>query len=155
MLKEVKITIGNVCFISDPLGKKILLLKRCRNPMKDLYTGVGGKTHPDEDIRSSCIREVKEETGLDVSHVELKGIIKTVLETHNSSWILFVYTAKAHSEAVQACEEGTLEWVDRDAISSVNLIGFIREIIPHILTTGNLIEGTIFHDAEGNVLKRL
>lgn len=75
MLKDQKITVGTVCFIRDIEDKKVLLLKRNNHPMKDLYTGIGGKTHFDEDIHLSCIREAKEETGLDIFEVELKAVI--------------------------------------------------------------------------------
>lgn len=51
---EQKITVGNVCFIRNPARRQVLLLKRNHEPMQNLYTGVGGKTHCLEDIRTSC-----------------------------------------------------------------------------------------------------
>ncbi len=61
---EKKFTVGNVCFITDPNHGHVLLLERSREPLKGLWTGVGGKTAFDEDVKGSCLREVKEETGL-------------------------------------------------------------------------------------------
>lgn len=149
---EGKTTIGNVCFIKDASNKKVLLLKRNREPMKGLYTGVGGKTFFEEDIRSSCFREVKEETGLEICELELKGVIKTILCGGNSAWILFVYTAKSQSNNFHECPEGILEWLDIDSLDSVDLIGFIKEIITHVLSRTNFIEGTLVHDLQGNIL---
>jgi 8-oxo-dGTP diphosphatase len=81
-----------VCFIQDKKRQKVLLLHRAKSPMKDLWTGVGGKTDFLEDIHRSCCMEVFEETGLTPSNVCLKGVLKTILEGGTSSWLLFVYT---------------------------------------------------------------
>src|SRR3989344_7565531 len=149
---DKKIVVGNVCFIKDEENKKVLFLKRSREPMQHMCTGVGGKTDFDEDINISCIREVKEETGLDVDEVKLKGVIKTILEGKDSSWILFVYTANKFNGKLINCDEGELNWVNYDEIYSQNLIGFIKKILPHILED-DFIEGTIKHDLKGDVIE--
>ena len=149
---ENKLTVGNVCFIFDREAKNILLLTRSREPMKGLVTGVGGKTHFDEDIHVSCIREIKEETGLDVKDVNLRGVIKTLLAGANSSWLLFIYTAKAIDNEFRSCDEGELRWIDCHDLMSQNLIGFIREVLPHILSDKKFVEGIIQHDETGKVL---
>jgi len=150
---DKKITIGNVCFIVDEEKQKILLLKRNNEPMKGKCTGVGGKTLFEEDINFSCIREVKEETGLNVKEVRLKGVIKTILKGKNSSWILFVYTANNFTGSLIKCNEGELKWVDKDYILSESLIDFIRRIIPYVLSGNEFVEGTIVHDIKGNVIE--
>src|SRR5689334_8242789 len=109
---ETKLTIGSVCFICNHDSTKMLLLKRNRNPMQGKYTGVGGKTSYMEDIRSSCFREVQEETGLDIFELCLKGIVKTIAQDGLSSWILFVYIGTAEQTELNHCDEGDLEWVD-------------------------------------------
>lgn len=148
----MKITIGNLCFVTNADNKKVLLLKRNREPMKDLYTGVRGKTHFEEEINLSCLREVKEETGLEVIELKLKAVVKTILAGQNSSWILFVYSAKALSEHCIDCDEGTLEWVDIQLLDQYPLIGFVREIIPHVFLNENVLEATFHHDMQGQVL---
>lgn len=150
---DYQITIGNLCFILDKNNRKILFLKRFKEPMKGMYTGVGGKTMFAEDINLSCIREVKEETGFDVKDLKLSGVIKTILEGKNSSWVLFVYTTSNFSGKMIDCDEGELKWVDREEAFSLNLIGFIKRILPHILEENKFVEGTLFHDNNGDVLK--
>jgi 8-oxo-dGTP diphosphatase len=149
---EKKITIGNVCFIFDKNREKVLLLHRFREPMKNAFTGVGGKTEFHEDIHLSCHREVTEETGLTPQNVQLKGIVKTLVDGGSSSWILFAYTAEAPHERIQDSDEGTLEWTPIQEIGSRNIIGFIREIMPYILDKSSFFEGTIVHDMQGNVI---
>lgn len=151
---EPKIIVGNVCFIRDEARQRVLFLKRNREPMKDLFTGVGGKTNFDEDIHASCLREVKEETGLDVLDLKCKGVIKTVLDGKDSSWILFVYVADHFNGEMIACDEGELQWIPYDRISSLDMIGFIREILPYVLMDDQFVEGTFRHDLRGTVLER-
>ena len=82
-MEQGKITIGNVCFLID--NDHVLLLERSFEPMKGMLTGVGGKTNFEEDIHDSCVREIKEETGLIAKNLKLRAVIKTVLEGGNSS----------------------------------------------------------------------
>lgn len=147
-MSELKI--GNVCFLFDPPRKQVLLLKRNREPMKSLYTGVGGKTGFTEDIYSSALREIKEETGFAPSHITLKAVVKTILDVQPpSSWILFAYVGKVGTKEVPHCDEGTLEWVDLEELPKKPLIGFIREIMPHLIRGESLLECTLVHDQRG------
>ncbi|MFA8435219.1 MAG: NUDIX domain-containing protein [Marinifilaceae bacterium] len=153
-MKKGKLTIGTVCFLQDKENDRILFLNRSREPMKDMFTGVGGKTEFEEDINESCVREIKEETGLDACNLKLKGILKTILDGADSSWILFVYTSDDFSGKQIDCSEGELKWIHKDDIQNLNLIGFIREILPMVLSEDALIEGTIRHDGNGNVVEK-
>ncbi|MFA6376578.1 MAG: NUDIX domain-containing protein [Candidatus Paceibacterota bacterium] len=148
-----KITIGNVCFIKDNINNRVLLLKRNREPMQSMYTGVGGKTLPEESPFDSCVRETKEETGLDISEVNLRGVVKTILDGGDSSWILSVYTATGFGGGMIKCGEGDLEWIDISSINSYGLIGFVRKIMPYILDESVIFDGVIIHDIKGNVIK--
>jgi 8-oxo-dGTP diphosphatase len=152
-MNNKSLTIGTVCFLIDEKTGKILLLERSRSPMKNKVTGVGGKTNFEEDILSSCIREIKEETGFEAKNLRLNGIIKTIEESLDSSWILFIYTCCEFYGQQSECPEGKLFWIDRNDVQNQNLIGFIKELIPHILN-GDSFEGTIIHDMEGNVISK-
>ncbi len=150
----MKITVGTVCFIFDRENSKVLLLKRAFEPMQGMVTGVGGKTHFNEDIKASCVREVKEETGLDVINLKLHGVVKTLLKGYDSSWILSVYSTDSYSGDIIECPEGELMWVDTEDIYDHNLIGFIRDIMPAIIENG-FVEGTIEHDIKGNIIDKV
>jgi 8-oxo-dGTP diphosphatase len=152
-MMDSSLTIGTVCFIIDKNSRKVLLLNRSNEPMKNMLTGVGGKTRFDEDISQSCIREVKEETGFDVIDLKLSGVLKTIAEDRKSSWILFVYSTYDFEGKQINCDEGELKWVNIDEIYNVNLIGFIREILPFVMEEKNVFEGTIIHNSVGEVLE--
>ena len=61
--------------------------------------------------------------------------------------------AETFSKQLQSCNEGELLWVPQDQIFSLKLIGFIRKILPFVLEDDSFVEGTIFHDMQGNIIK--
>jgi len=144
-------TIGDVCLVRK--NGKILLLCRNREPMKNKWTGIGGKTKFSEEPLESCAREVREETGLDIQP-KLAGVITTINKPEGSKWLLFVYTASGCRGKLKRCREGTLEWVDEERLYERDLIGFIRVLLPHVLskTRKGILTGKIVHDEKGEVL---
>ncbi len=57
-----------------PYEGKIVLIKRRNEPFKDHYALPGGIVEYGESVESALIREVKEETGLDVEIYRLVGV---------------------------------------------------------------------------------
>ena len=82
----------------------------------------GGETEFHEDIRSSCLREIKEETGLTVDSLALRGIVKTILEDDSSSWwpveqtLLYAQKARCTSANSQKSLSLRLRESSRDSI---------------------------------------
>jgi 8-oxo-dGTP diphosphatase len=62
----------STAIISYP-GNKILLIKRNTIPFKGYWALPGGRMDPGETIEQTIVREVKEETGLDVTIVRKVG----------------------------------------------------------------------------------
>jgi 8-oxo-dGTP diphosphatase len=54
-------------------GNKILLIKRNTIPFKGYWALPGGRMDPGEKVEQTIVREVKEETGLDVTIVRKVG----------------------------------------------------------------------------------
>jgi len=141
-----KIIVGDVCFIRR--DGKVLLLLRKKEPLKGKWTGVGGKTEFDEEPFESCVREVKEETGLTIEP-ELTGILTSINVKENSKWILFVYTADKWKGDLKQGSEGMLEWVGEDKHYEKDL-AFVGISLPYILNKKirGLITGKIVHDGD-------
>jgi len=53
---------------------KVLLLERNHPPFEGSWVLPGGLVEPDETGREACVREIKEEVGLDVSVAEFAGL---------------------------------------------------------------------------------
>jgi 8-oxo-dGTP diphosphatase len=120
-----------LCFITH--GNDILLLKRGEHKRvyPGRYNGIGGHIERDEDPLSGMIREIQEETGLDVKNVRFRGVIH--IDAGEATGILvFVFSAEASSRDFTGNDEGTLEWVSREAIDALPSVEDLPILIPLI-----------------------
>jgi 8-oxo-dGTP diphosphatase len=120
-----------LCFIIN--GDDVLLIKRAMHKriFPGCYNGVGGHIERDEDPLTGAIREMQEETGLDVSNVRFRGVIH--VDAGAATGILvFVFSAESASRSFTANDEGTLEWVARDQMDDLPLVEDLPVLIPLI-----------------------
>ena len=123
-----------LCFVTH--GDDVLLLRGA--PTKRLwpnkYNGAGGHVEPDEDVRSAALREIHEETGLEVRDLRLRGVINLPVDTEDNTGIMvFIFTAAAETREVQPSEEGTLEWVPRERLLALDLVEDLPTLLPRVL----------------------
>ena len=95
-----------------------LLLKRLKEPNKDMYTPLGGKLDPFESPLQSAIRETWEEAGIKLDSMQFCGIL-TETSPLSYNWINYVYLAEIEEKAPPLCNEGTLEWIHFDSLLQV------------------------------------
>jgi 8-oxo-dGTP diphosphatase len=122
-----------LCFVTH--GDEVLLLRGA--PTKRIwpnrYNGVGGHVEAGEDIYTAAIREMREETGLGVTDVRLRGIVNIDLG-EETGIILFVFTARALGRDAHPSPEGTPEWVKQDRIATLDLVEDLPKLLPRVLT---------------------
>ncbi len=87
---------------------------------KDKWIGVGGHFEAGESPEECVLREVKEETGLTLLSWQFRGVITFSSEGWEDEYIC-LFTADRFSGELTACDEGVLEWVDREAVLKLNL----------------------------------
>ncbi|MCD8021204.1 MAG: 8-oxo-dGTP diphosphatase [Clostridiales bacterium] len=87
---------------------------------KDKWIGVGGKFEDKESPEECLLREVKEETGVTLTSYRLRGIVTFVSDRWVTEY-MFLYTANAYEGEIQACNEGTLEWVPKKDLYRLRL----------------------------------
>jgi len=77
------------------------------------YNGVGGHLEPNEDIATGMIREVREEAGIEVTEMSLRGSINwTNFGPKGENWLAFVFLIIGYKGApAAASNEGPLQWV--------------------------------------------
>lgn len=123
-----------LCFITH--DDDVLLLRRARAKRlwPDQYNGVGGHVRPDEDVHSAARREIREETGLAVSDLSLRGVINVPLAGSSKGILLFVFTAKAKDRGVRRSAEGTPEWVPLDDVDQLDLVEDLPILLPRVLS---------------------
>ncbi len=108
--KRWKVVPRTLCFIT--YQDQLLLMKRAphKRVFPNHYNGVGGHIERYEDPITSAIREIKEETGLDVHNVRYCG--STHIDAGEDNGImLFIFTAEALQKKIIDSEEGTLHWL--------------------------------------------
>jgi 8-oxo-dGTP diphosphatase len=128
--------IAVLCYLRDAQGR-LLMLHRCKPPNQGMYSPIGGKLEPTtgESPHGCAIRETEEETGLVVKEGEMRlmGMVSETAYEGECHWLLFLYEVirvVGHDEIVAyEMDEGTLEWLDRDHIQSLDLPKTDREII--------------------------
>jgi 8-oxo-dGTP diphosphatase len=107
---------ATICVIKN--GDSFLLLKRLKEPNKDLYTPVGGKLDPYETPLDGAIRETMEETGILIKTMDFCGIL-TETSPINYNWISYIYLAEIDKILPPDCNEGTLEWIHFNDILNI------------------------------------
>ena len=128
----------------------VLLLRGA--PDKTLWAGrlngVGGHVEPDEDVCASARREVREETGLDVGDLALRGIVHVGGEPPLPGVVLFVFVAEAPSRETQPSPEGHLEWHPVAHLPEEDLVADLPALLPRVLRPSG--EGLVYgHYAPG------
>lgn len=87
---------------------------------KDKWIGVGGHFEDGESPDECLLREVKEETGLTLTSYQFRGIVTFCSEGYPAEYMC-LYTADGFRGNLKECDEGRLEWVDKDQIETLNL----------------------------------
>ena len=110
-----------LCYLEQ--DDKYLMLHRIRKKHdvnKDKWIGIGGKFEKGESPEDCLIREAMEETGYRLTSYRLRGVV-TFLYNDEEAEYMFLYTADGFEGEPVLCDEGTLEWVRKDEIDSLNL----------------------------------
>ncbi|RKJ18775.1 8-oxo-dGTP diphosphatase [bacterium D16-50] len=102
-----------LCYIEK--DDSYLMLHRVRKEKdinKDKWIGVGGHFEAEESPEDCLLREVREETGLELTSWRLRGIVTFSFEGFGTEY-MFLYTADGFEGVLTDCDEGTLEWVEK------------------------------------------
>jgi 8-oxo-dGTP diphosphatase len=118
------INTGHVLFINRPPEARLF---------PGLYNGVGGHVEPGEDVLTSARREVREETGLDVSDLSLRCVLHTGGALENQGVIVFVFTAHVQQWQVTESNEGRLFWIPVTRIPELDLLPDLYDLLPRLL----------------------
>ena len=97
-------------------GKYLMLhrTKKENDANKDKWIGIGGKLEAGESPFDCARREVKEETGLTVNELRYRGIVTFVSDEYPTEYMHLFHTKCFEGELKEACDEGVLEWIDKE-----------------------------------------
>ncbi|MBR3515642.1 MAG: 8-oxo-dGTP diphosphatase [Lachnospiraceae bacterium] len=113
--EKVELTV--LCMIQD--GNKVLLQNRIKEDWKG-YTFPGGHVEAGESFVDAVVREMKEETGLEILDPRLVGIKQFPIE--NGRYIVLLFKATKFRGDVVSSEEGEMEWIELENLSKVNVV---------------------------------
>jgi len=85
------------------------------------WNGLGGKSHSGEAPEECVIREVKEESGLDILNPKLRGVMTFPKFKDQEDWLVFLFTVTDFSGDMIDSDEGVLKWIPDHEISSLHL----------------------------------
>lgn len=110
-----------LCYIEKD-GKYLMLhrVKKNQDVNAGKWIGVGGHFERDESPDECLIREVREETGLKLTHYSFRGIITFVNSICETEYMC-LYTADGFTGELIDCNEGVLQWVEKSKVMSLNL----------------------------------
>lgn len=118
-LKDMKQT--TLCYLERD-GQYLMLhrVKKDHDASHGKWIGVGGKCEADESPDECMVREVKEETGLDVVRWQYRGIVTFISDIWPCEY-MHLFTVSDWRGSEIECDEGDLRWIDKSRLFDLNL----------------------------------
>lgn len=115
----------NMCMVYDGKGRVLALDKE-----NDTYTGTtfpGGHVEKGETFQEAVIREVREETGLEIENPQLCGVYHWIKSGVHQ--VLFLYKTQEYKGTLRRSEEGPVYWIEREAFKKKELAGGMEYVL--------------------------
>lgn len=128
MARTEKVELTVLCLVQSE--DAYLLQDRVKEDWKG-YTLPGGHIEKGESIVDAVVREIKEETGLTILTPRLCGVKQFPIE--DGRYIVFLFRADQYEGELISSEEGTMHWIKKEDLSSVNLVNDFNELLQVIL----------------------
>jgi len=107
---------------------------------KGYIMGPGGKQNEGESIHETAVREMVEETGIDIKNLKLR-----VVGTHNhfyknKTYLVFIFIADHNKGKIINSNEGNLEWhTVEELLNDDKLWADLKIYLSHIVSNNNHI----------------
>lgn len=113
--------LSTLCYIEKD-GKYLMLHRTVKenDVNRDKWIGVGGHFEADESPEECLLREVREETGYTLTSYQFRGIV-TFISGNGVTEYMSLFTADKFEGKPVACDEGELEWVDKNKVFDLNI----------------------------------
>lgn len=128
MIRTEKVELTTLCLVQSE--DAYLLQDRVKEDWKG-YTLPGGHIETGESIVDAVVREIEEETGLTILNPRLCGVKQFPIE--DGRYIVFLFRADQYEGELISSEEGTMHWIKKEDLSSVNLVKDFNELLQVIL----------------------
>jgi 8-oxo-dGTP diphosphatase len=126
-----------LCYLEHE-GRYLMLhrVKKQNDASHDKWIGVGGKCEADESPDECMLREVNEETGLTVTSWRYRGIVTFISDVWPCEYMHLFTADKWNADSTPSigltaqpsdsfplfdCDEGDLQWVDKERVFDLTL----------------------------------
>ncbi|MEV5719533.1 NUDIX domain-containing protein [Amycolatopsis mediterranei] len=113
--------VGGIAF--DPRGR-LLLIRRRNNPGSGQWSLPGGRVEPGETDKEAVVRELSEETGLDVIPGTLVGSVR------RGPYEIFDYACEVEGGVLTAGDDASeVRWSDAADLAALEAAGALVELL--------------------------
>ena len=149
MERAERVILTNLCMIVD--GTRILVQDKVGKGADGIILP-GGHVEEHETIVDSVIREMKEETGLDIESPRLCGV-KEWINEDGSRYVVFLFRTDRFSGELASSDEGRVFWMEKEDVLKSKWIWHM-DCLMKILADGEFTELYLDPDNDWNpVLK--
>ena len=108
-----------LCYIEKD-GAYLMLhrVKKANDLNQDKWIGIGGGFEQNESPEECLLREVREETGLTLTRWRYRAVITFVSDKWETEY-MHLFTADRYTGNMTDCDEGVLEWVQKEAVEKL------------------------------------
>ena len=112
----------------------LLLVKRDREPAKGQWSLPGGRVETGETLREALLREVREETGIDVEVDGLIGVAERIVRDDDGDvafhYVILDYVCTPRSTTVKAGDDASeARWVPVGELADMHLTAGLLEFL--------------------------
>jgi 8-oxo-dGTP diphosphatase len=131
------VKLATLCYLrKDDHTLMVHRIKKPNDMHQGKWNGLGGKLEAGESPEECARREIFEECGLQVTALELKGILTFPAFDEIEDWYCFVFVADQFSGELIESSEGSLRWVPDDELLGLNLWEGDRVFLPWLEQPG-------------------
>lgn len=115
-------------------GDEVLLARRGNPPKQGTWTLPGGGQHVGETVAETAVREIREETGLEITVTDVVAVVD-LIERDNAGGVRYHYTVVdllaewVSGEAVAGDDVDAVAWVHPDRLDGYDLSGEALRVI--------------------------
>ena len=124
MARTEQVELTCLCLVKR--GDELLLQNRIKKDWRG-YTLPGGHIEPGESFVDAVIREMKEETGLDIKNPKLCGIKQFPID--GGRYIVLLFKTEEFSGELVSSEEGQMEWIHKNDLDKIDTVNDLKELL--------------------------
>lgn len=139
-VKDTSMTVTVQCYIFD--GDKVLIQDKVGPAWPGLAVP-GGHVQHNESCKDACIREVKEETGLDIKDLKLFGTHQYTCEEDGES-IAMLYTTSTFEGQLHDSDEGSVKFMEiSEVLSSDKTAVGLKPLLKKAVKASNKVKDSV------------